>query len=348
MTKFYKYELQKAARSIIEDSLNLEKDETLIITADTESDERVVDATASAAFSVGAKPLVIWNPAPLGVGKNADPMLPVDALTAVLKEADAWIEYNNKWLLYSTPWERATDENEKLRYLCLVSSDVDMMVRMIGRVDREILENFMKDVTDLTKKAKHMRVTTPAGTDLEFDNNPDYPIDCDAGDASTPGMYFLAGQIAWTPELETINGTIVFDGSIDPPLGLLEEPVEITIEDGKVVDIDGGKEAREYEEWLNSFDNPNMFRLAHISYGFNPGAKLTGQALEDERIWGSTEWGLGYMNSHNYPPHGVDAPSHTDGICLDSSVWLDGEQLLDKGSVVHPELKKYEDKFKNF
>lgn len=345
MPEFYEYELEKAARSIIEDSLKLKEDETLIITADTESDERVVDATAAAAFSVGAKPLVIWNPAPLGVGKDADPMLPVDALSAVLKEADAWIEYNNKWLLYSTPWERATDENENLRYLCLVSSDVGMMVRMVGRVDRELLEEFMTKVTELTKQAEKMKVTTPAGTDLEFKNNPKYPVDCDAGDASTPGMYFLAGQIAWTPELETINGTIVFDGSIDPPIGILEEPVELTVEDGKVIKIEGGEEALRFEKWLKKFDNPNMFKLAHISYGFNPGAKLAGNALEDERIWGSTEWGMGYMNSHNYPPDGIDAPSHTDGICLNSSVWLDDTQLLDKGSVVHPELKKYKDIF---
>ncbi len=341
MTELYEYELGKAADELVKNSLSLKEDETFVITADTESNERVVNATARKAFELGAKPMVLWLPSPLGVGKDADPMLPVDALTALLNEADAWVEFNNRWLLYSTPFERAMNQNEGLRYLCLVGMDEEMMVRTIGRVDREKLEEFMQKVAELTKEADHVKITTPAGTELEFDNHPDYPVDCDAGDASSPGMYFLAGQIAWSPDLDTINGKIVFDGSVDPPIGLLEEPIEMVIEKGKVVEIKGGTEAAEFERWLNDFDDQNMKRLAHISYGFNPGAKLSGNILEDERVWGCTEWGLGYLSSHNAPPDGIEAPSHTDGICLNSTVWLDDEKLLEKGSIVHPELKDY-------
>nr|NIR17019.1 aminopeptidase [Desulfobacterales bacterium] len=105
----------------------LKPNETFVITADTESDPRVVEATATAAFAAGAKPMVIWTASPLGVGKAADPMLPVRALTAVLNNADAWVEFNNEWLLYSTPYEKAMKENNKLRYLCLVGMNVDMM-----------------------------------------------------------------------------------------------------------------------------------------------------------------------------------------------------------------------------
>jgi len=88
-----------------------------------------------------------------------------------------------------------------------------------------------------------------------------------------------------------------------------------------------------------------MKRLAHISYGFNPGAKLSGNILEDERVWGCTEWGLGYLSSQNAPPHGIEAPSHTDGICLNSTVWLDDIKLLERGAIVHPELEEYKKKF---
>jgi len=340
MAKIYEYELGKAAGKLVKDSLDLKKNETFVITADTESNERVVNATARKAFEVGAKPMVLWLPSPLGVGKDADPMLPVDALTALLNEADAWVEFNNEWLLYSTPFERAMEENEELRYLCLVGLDENMMVRTIGRVDREELEKFMKKVAEMTKNADHMKITTPAGTELEFDNHPEHPIGCSAGDASTPGMNFLSGQIGWAPDLESIEGKLVFDGSVEPPVGLLDEPIEMEIEKGKVVNIEGGREAEEFRRWLESFDDENMFRLAHVCYGFNPGAKLSGNILEDERVWGCTEWGLGYRA----PPEEIDAPSHTDGICLNSTVWLDGEKLLEKGSIVHPELEEYKEK----
>jgi len=115
MPEYYEYELGKAAYKLVSEMFKLKSGETFVITADTESDPRVVEATAAAAFAVGAKPMVIWTASPLGVGKAADPMLPVEALTAALKEADAWVEYNNKWLLYSTPYEIAIKENKKLK-----------------------------------------------------------------------------------------------------------------------------------------------------------------------------------------------------------------------------------------
>lgn len=98
--KYYEIELGRAAKALVEDILELKKDETFAITADTESDERVVNAVAQAAFAAGAKPMVIWVAAPMGVGKAADPMLPVDALSEALKHSDVWAEFNNKWLLY--------------------------------------------------------------------------------------------------------------------------------------------------------------------------------------------------------------------------------------------------------
>jgi len=42
--------------------------------------------------------------------------------------------------------------------------------------------------------------------------------------------------------------------------------------------------------------------MAHICYGFNPGAKLTGDIVEDERVWGCVEWGIGHMRSAPPPP----------------------------------------------
>ena len=342
MIEKYEFEIGKAADALVRDFFELKKGETFIITADTESDEAVVNATARAAFSVGAKPMVIWLPAALGVGKAADPMLPVDALTGALMHADAWVEFNNKWLLYSTPFERAMAENKKLRYICLVGMDADMMVRTIGRVDTSSLSVFMNRVAEMTGNAKTMRLTTPAGTDVSFSTEPKNTLACDDGNAREPGIWMLSGQINVIPAWDTINGTIVFDGSLDPPCGLLDEPVSLTVEKGRVVKIEGGKQADSFESWLKSHGDENMFRMAHMAYGFNPGANLTGNILEDERVWGATEWGLGYVSALEAPPAGIDAVSHTDGICLNSSVWLDDKQIMDKGKIVDEELKVLE------
>ena len=89
MIKTFEYELTKAAYLMATEMFRLQPGETFVITADTQSDMLVVNAVAAAAHTVGAKPMVITLAAPLGVGKAADPMLPVKALTGALKEADA-------------------------------------------------------------------------------------------------------------------------------------------------------------------------------------------------------------------------------------------------------------------
>jgi len=331
--ELYEFELGRAADLLARELFKLKPGETFVITADTESDERVVEATARAAFAVGAKPMVIWLASPLGVGKAADPMLPQDALVGALKGADAWVEFNNQWLLYSTTYDIVMRENERLRYLCLVGMNADMMVRCIGRIDYPTLAKFITTLSDMTVKAKEIRITTPAGTDVTFRNmeGATAPL---RGFPDKPGSHMMAGQIGWRIVRESVNGRIVFDGSIVPPIGLVKEPVTLHVKDGKIMAVEGGNEARVYETWLKGFNHPNMLRMAHVCYGFNPGAKLTGDIVEDERVWGCTEWGVG-----NHP--GMPAPSHSDGICLNSSVWLDGEQVLDDGKSIHPKLAEF-------
>ena len=340
----FEFELQKAADRLINEIMKVKVGETVTITADTNSNARVVNATAASVYSAGGKPLVIWMATPDGVGKAADSGLAVETLGAALSKTDVWIEYNQQWLLYSTPFEIAFNSNEKLRYICLVEMNPDLMIRNIGNVDMVLLSEFMHKFTDMNKAAKKIRVTTPSGTDLEFETNPRHLLSCDAGDASTPGIFMMPGQINVVPKFDTINGTLVFDGSLVPPCGLLEQPIKMTIKQSKIVKIEGGRQAEEFETWLKNFNDPNMFKLAHIAYGLNPGAKLTGDIVEDERVWGATEWGIGYVSPIDAPPMGQDAKSHCDGICMNSSIWLDGVKVLEDGKFIEKELKEYENK----
>jgi leucyl aminopeptidase (aminopeptidase T) len=204
----------------------------------------------------------------------------------------------------------------------------------------ELQAKFQNKVVELTHLASKMRITTPAGTDISFDNVRERPITNELR-ADVPGPHFLVGQIGWAPKEESINGIIVFDGSFsgggEADLGILGYPIELVIKEGRIVEIKGRDEAKKMEVWLQKLGDPNMYNLAHVCYGFNPGAVLTGLCTEDERVWGSTEWGLGYQGPMFEGSLG-DAVSHADGICLNSTVWLDDTLLLEEGKVVHPDL----------
>lgn len=347
MTKLLEFELQKAADRLINEMLKVKVGETVLITADTSSDETVVNATAASAHAAGAKPIVIWTITPGGVGKAADKDIPVNTLSEALSATDVWIEYNKQWLLYSTPFESAYKRNKSLRYVCLVEMNPDLLIRNIGNVDIKGLAVFMKKLSEMHKGVKKMKVTAASGTHLEFECDSRHVIGCDAGDASYPGIFMMPGQLNIVPKFGSVNGILVFDGSLSPACGKLEQPIRMEVKDSIIQSVDGGSQAKEFESWLKSFNDPNMFKLAHIAYGLNPGARLTGNIIEDERVWGATEWGIGYVSSYDAPPEGQDAKSHCDGICLTSSVWLEDTKIMENGRFVLPELKEYQDQVLN-
>ena len=334
----YALELGKAGYIIAHDMCRIKKGESVLITADSAVHFQPVEEVAKAAEAAGGKVMVAWHTTPIGYGKVADPQLP-ESLKVAIPAADVWIEFNNQWLLYSTPWIEAMS-NGRTRYLFLGGLDPDRVVRCIARLDMELQEKFQNKVVELTHNASKMRITTSAGTDIAFDNVPERPITNELR-ADVAGPHFLVGQIGWAPREETINGTIVFDGSFsgggEADLGILSEPIRLTVEKGRIADINGGEQAKKMDAWLKKLGDPGMYNLAHVCYGFNPGAVLTGLCTEDERVWGSTEWGNGYqgpMFEGNLP----EAVSHADGICLNSSVWLDETLMVDEGKVVHPQL----------
>lgn len=337
--KFYEFEIGNFANKLVREIFKLKPGEQFVITTDTTKvDSRVADATAAAAFSVGAKPVIISIAYPLGWGRNSDPRLPIDVLAGALKGADAWVEYNV--LHGSTPYHIAMEENKKLRYLCLGGTDADILVRTIGRVDLPATKELMETTAEMIRNSKHIRFTNPAGTDVEMNmpktkngqHDQNYPVAKHLGYADTPGIHMMIGQLAWAPKIETVNGKIIFDGSLNYGAnqgGIIQEPIHLTVEAGKIVKIEGGREAKNFEAWLKCFDHPQMFGLAHTAIGVNSGAKISTQNIESERFWGSTEWGIGAIYKDVIGPDGVEGPAHVDGVSLDTSVWLDGKLILE-------------------
>lgn len=334
----YALELGKAGYIIANDMCRIREGESVLITVDSAMDLRPAEEVAKAAEAAGGKVMVAWHSTPRGYGKVADPQLP-KSLKKAIPAADIWIEFNDQWLLYSTPWIEAMS-NGRTRYLFLGGLDSERVVRCVAHLDMTLQEKLQNKVVELTRQASRMRVTTPAGTDVSFENVPERPVTNELR-ADTPGAHFLVGQIGWAPREESIAGTIVFDGSFsgggNADLGILTEPIELRVERGRIEEITGGVQAGQLRAWLERLGDPSMYNLAHICYGFNPGSTLTGLCTEDERVWGATEWGNGYqgpMFAGSLP----DAVSHGDGICLNSTVWLDDDLLLEEGRVVHPEL----------
>lgn len=333
-------ELGKTAYVIVKELFRLQPGESLLITIDSAGEWRPAEEVAKAAEAIGAKVMLAWHSTPPGYGKVGDPGLP-EPLKAAIPDTDAWLELNNQWLLYSTPWEVAMRKGSRVRYLFMGGLNVDQLVRCVGKINWPAQEAFQTKLVEMTRNAKTMRLVTEAGTDVTFENVPSRNITNEIR-ADVPGPHFLTGQMGWAPREETIEGTIVFDGSFSgggkADLGILRDPVALTIKRGRIEKIEGKEEARLLEAWLKELGDDRMYSLAHVCYGYNPGARLSGLCTEDERVWGSSEWGMGYQGPM-FDGNLGDAASHADGICLNTTVYMDGKVVIEGGVPVHPELR---------
>lgn len=327
------FEIGRGARKLIEEVMLTKPGEQVVVTADTSSDWRVVEATAQAAFSAGATPTVVWYES-----RPSAVIEPPPPVAGAIREADVWIEYAVAYLLHTEAYKRSLERG--CRYICLTGMDVEMMVRTIAQVDYPKVIALSHALGGLVAKADTIRVTSPAGTDLGAVMG-GRKIRYSGKLADTPGEpIMLGGQISWCPLEDTIEGTLVFDGAVWPPreMGILRSPIKLTVEKGRVTKIEGGAEAKLLEHWFASIGNPNIYRIAHYSLGFNPGVtRLTGRIVEDERVFGCIEFGIGSQGKHLGGP-GWDAGGHTDGIVLNPSIYLDGEAMEEEGRYVHPEV----------
>ncbi|MFQ5821581.1 MAG: aminopeptidase [Candidatus Heimdallarchaeota archaeon] len=333
------WELRKAASIVVKDMLCLKEGENVLIYADTASDRRVVESIAAAAHAAGGEAGLYWYETRPEVGLE-----PPKPLAAAMKAVDINVEVAEKYLIHTEAYHEALRAGA--RNMCLTGMTPDMMIRCIGQINYPKMVELGDALAKLTRNAQTMKISAPGGTELtcKLDSR---PVFHNSGVISKPGdQSFLGGQVSWAPVEETINGKLVFDGALWPPeeIGLLKTPIDLTIERGVVTGIQGGSEAKIFENWVKNFDDPNMYKLAHYSYGFNPGARLTGKILEDERVLGSIEMGIGSQRPRFEGTVGP-AKAHTDGIVLNPTIELDGVVIEEKGKYVHPELARISEAF---
>jgi leucyl aminopeptidase (aminopeptidase T) len=324
--RYLSFELARTARKLVEEVFPIRPGEDVVITADTTSDTRVVNATAEAIFALGAHPVVVLYEELRDAAGS--PPAPV---AAALKVAKAWIEFAPPYLLHGPAHREALKAG--CRFLCLTAMDVDGLVRTVGLQDHVGLAELEDKLRQLSQAASTVRITSPAGTDLVVEVAEPDPK---TSGKPAPGQgytQFPPGASGFAHDLTKVKGTLVFDGAIYPPrgIGILETPVVMEVDEGYVTSVRGGPQARFYKRWLASWNNPLMYQVAHFSYGCNPGIRrCSGRSAEDARVFGSMDIGLGITAK--------GAPTHTDGIVLDPSVWADEDQLEQEGEYVHPEL----------
>ena len=181
-------------------------------------------------------------------------------------------------------------------------------------------------------RAKEIRVTTPAGTDLYYNVDGIDGISAD-GNYAMPGSggNLPAGEVYCAPNGSKVEGKVVIDGSArtHERTILIKEPITLTIGKGNIAGIEGGKEAKELEktiEWAASqAKNPGSIRrICEFGIGLNPRAKIMGAMIVDDKTLGTAHIGIG---SNYWFGGNIYAIIHLDQVFKNPTIYLDGELL---------------------
>jgi leucyl aminopeptidase (aminopeptidase T) len=112
----------------------------------------------------------------------------------------------------------------------------------------------------------------------------------------------------------------------------LQSPIELTVEKGRVVKIDGGADARILRDYLKVYGDENAYMFpAEASVGVNAKAVIRGIQREDKNILGTMHFGLGT----NIDVGGsVKSKIHMDGVILEPTLYVDGVKKIDNGNIL--------------
>jgi 2,5-dihydroxypyridine 5,6-dioxygenase len=132
--------------------------------------------------------------------------------------------------------------------------------------------------------ARHMHVTSAAGTDLHLDLG-DYPVQKEYGFVDEPGRWdhWPSGFLATWPNESSANGTVILDrGDILLPIkSYLQSRIEMTIESGYITDIDGGLDAELLKDYMETFNDKEGYAVSHVGWGLQKRARWSVLGLYD-------------------------------------------------------------------
>jgi leucyl aminopeptidase (aminopeptidase T) len=206
-------------------------------------------------------------------------------------------------------------------------------------VDYQRIHDITFRVYDIMRQARAIHVTTPSGTDLSASFSPDLHW------IPSHGLYHQQGDWGNLPEGETftcpadVNGVIVADilgDYFSEKYGILEQPLTVVIENGRVVDVASDNQAlvQEFTAYLDS--DPNGRRVGEFALGTNIAlTHLVGNLLQDEKFPGI------HVAFGNPYPHrtGADwaASVHVDVIPTHCTIDVDGRRIMTDGVYI-PEI----------
>ncbi len=284
--------------------MGVQPGERVLVVTDTLMEPRIPESLAHASALASARADVI-EMEPTG-RHGAEP--PEHVAKSML-EYDVIFMPTTFSLTHTKAREAATDSGARIASMPGITVDIMESGAMLADYNR------VKELVEIAAnmlEAKHIRLASPSGTDVEFEiiSKPSR----DTGMFTSPGDY---GNLPAGEAFAAIgggNGRVVFDifgGRY-----------------GVEVDVRNNEGHSAVLESMVAGLPAKARQLAEFGIGANPSARVTGNILEDEKAFHTVHLAFG-NNAHFGGSN--DVPFHEDGIIIKPTVEADGVVVIEDG-----------------
>jgi leucyl aminopeptidase (aminopeptidase T) len=314
-------ELMQASIIGLRDAMGLKPDETLLIV--TDEIKREIGVALHEAGKELCKESILLEIKSREINGQEPPA----SVAEMMKMVDVVVCPTAKSLTHTDARRNAVKEGVRVGTMPGIS--VEIMSRCLNADFDKIIEltnHFVKKLEGV----KTIKVVTEAGTNLTM------PVE---GRMVIPSTGVLrekgqsgnmpSGEVYLAPIEGASNGTLVIDGSM-ASIGMIKTPIKVNIVNGFAEEITGGEEAQRLITILDK-SGRDARAVAEFGIGTNYKAILTGQILEDEKVFGTIHVAFG----NNLTMGGTIAVnSHLDGLVKEPDVYFDDVLIMQKGKMV--------------
>jgi aminopeptidase len=224
-------------------------------------------------------------------------------------------------------------ERRQIRYAHMVGVTPEIMKQGM-RADYRLVDRLSEKLRERMLRAETLSVKTEAGTEFaaHFDRRLDW--------VKTSGLInprywsnLPAGEVFTTPA--TVDGTFVCDATAGDHFNgkygdLQSTPLTLTIKAARLVNVECKRKDLEREFWDYCHTDENSDRVGELAFGTNLGlTEMIGVMLQDEKFPGVH---LAFGDPYGSQTHADwKSTTHVDVLTRKCDVWIDGDQVIEKG-----------------
>ena len=330
-------ELMPGAKNAVDVCLGVRAGEKIVLIAD-EVSRSVAASLAQAIRECGAESTELlledFGPRPMGPAP--------EAVLEVLEKADVGI-----LCMTPQPGELGARmsivrvvERRQIRYAHMVGVTPEIMQQGM-RADYRLVDKLSDKLRERMLQADSLTVKTEAGT--EFSAHFDRGLDWVKTSGLISPRYWSnlpAGEVFTTPA--TVDGTFVCDATAGDYFNgkygdLQATPLVLTIKGGRLVRAACERKDLEEEFWSYCHTDENSDRVGELAFGTNLGlSRMIGILLQDEKFPGVH---IAFGDPYGSQTHADwKSRTHVDVLTRKCDVWIDEDQVIEKGRYKLEEL----------